>query len=107
MPWREGTFERRSTALQCGVDAPLHGPDGRVPTVPDRARQALIPETNMSTMTRRFLSALATVTMAVLLVAWFVVTARAQQPGALRAPTFQVDPAWPTIPNNWVLGEVT
>src|SRR4029453_3928602 len=25
----------------------------------------------------------------------------------LRAPTFQVDPNWPTIPNNWVLGEVS
>ncbi len=25
----------------------------------------------------------------------------------LRAPTFQVDSSWPTIPNNWVLGEVT
>ena len=25
----------------------------------------------------------------------------------MRAPSFQVDPAWPTIPNNWVLGEVS
>jgi hypothetical protein len=25
----------------------------------------------------------------------------------LRAPEFTVDPAWPSIPNNWVLGEVT
>jgi len=24
-----------------------------------------------------------------------------------RAPQFKVDPTWPTIPNNWVLGEVT
>jgi hypothetical protein len=24
-----------------------------------------------------------------------------------RAPTFQVDPGWPTIPNDWVLGEVS
>src|SRR5262245_3018165 len=24
-----------------------------------------------------------------------------------RAPAFRVDPAWPTIPNDWVLGEVT
>lgn len=32
----------------------------------------------------------------------------AQQPGpARRAPTFQVDPNWPSIPNNWVLGEVS
>ena len=32
----------------------------------------------------------------------------AQQPApAPRAPAFQVDPAWPSIPNNWVLGEVS
>ena len=24
-----------------------------------------------------------------------------------KAPRFEVDPSWPTIPNNWVLGEVT
>ena len=41
------------------------------------------------------------------LVAWFVVTVRAQQPSTLRPPAFQVDPTWPAIPNNWVLGEVT
>jgi hypothetical protein len=29
------------------------------------------------------------------------------QESRLRAPEFKVDPAWPTIPNNWVLGEVT
>jgi hypothetical protein len=27
--------------------------------------------------------------------------------GRARPPVFQVDPSWPTIPNNWVLGEVT
>ena len=31
----------------------------------------------------------------------------AQQGSALKVPIFQVDAAWPTIPNNWVLGEVT
>ena len=36
-----------------------------------------------------------------------VTTIAAQQPGTLRPPTFTVDPAWPSIPNNWVLGEVT
>jgi hypothetical protein len=30
------------------------------------------------------------------------ITAQARQ-----APTFQVDPAWPALPNNWVLGTVT
>jgi DNA-binding beta-propeller fold protein YncE len=33
--------------------------------------------------------------------------ATAQQTPAPRPPAFQVDPTWPTIPNNWVLGEVT
>jgi DNA-binding beta-propeller fold protein YncE len=61
----------------------------------------------MPRMTRRSLSALATAMTAMPLAAWFVVTAGAQQPSALRPPTFQVDPTWPTIPNNWVLGEVT
>jgi NHL repeat-containing protein len=31
----------------------------------------------------------------------------AQQASTLRPPMFEVDPAWPSIPNNWVLGEVT
>jgi hypothetical protein len=26
---------------------------------------------------------------------------------AVRAPEFRVDPSWPTVPNGWVLGEVT
>ena len=26
---------------------------------------------------------------------------------SLRPPNFKVDPTWPTIPNHWVLGEVT
>jgi hypothetical protein len=29
------------------------------------------------------------------------------QESRLRAPAFEVDPAWPVIPNDWVLGEVT
>ena len=61
----------------------------------------------MSTMTRRCLVALVMATMAVPLSAWFVVAAPAQQPNTLRAPAFHVDPTWPTIPNDWVLGEVT
>src|SRR6187549_810824 len=31
----------------------------------------------------------------------------AQPASSLKVPMFQVDAAWPTIPNNWVLGEVT
>jgi DNA-binding beta-propeller fold protein YncE len=32
--------------------------------------------------------------------------APAETPTALAAPTFQVDPAWPAIPNNWQFGQV-
>jgi hypothetical protein len=34
---------------------------------------------------------------------WVGGRVQAQQP-AFRAPQFKVDPAWPKIPNNWVLG---
>jgi hypothetical protein len=53
----------------------------------------------MFTTVRRSLSAIAIASVAALGVS---MTA-AQQ----RTPTFTVDPAWPSIPNNWVLGEVT
>jgi DNA-binding beta-propeller fold protein YncE len=36
-----------------------------------------------------------------------VATGYAQQPSTLKVPMFQVDAAWPSLPNNWVLGEVT
>jgi hypothetical protein len=45
--------------------------------------------------------------IALLLAVCSLVPADAQQPPAPRVPTFRVDPSWPTIPNNWVLGEVT
>jgi DNA-binding beta-propeller fold protein YncE len=32
--------------------------------------------------------------------------ARAQAPTASRVPVFEVDPAWPKLPNNWVVGHV-
>src|SRR5687767_10811771 len=57
----------------------------------------------MSAITPRSLTvACATAVLLVSFLAWPV----AQQ-STLRAPTFQVDPNWPTIPNNWVLGEVS
>src|SRR6185295_6878828 len=31
----------------------------------------------------------------------------AQSTKAVQAPLFEVDPAWPQIPNNWILGTVT
>jgi DNA-binding beta-propeller fold protein YncE len=48
---------------------------------------------------------LALVTLALL--ALLSVAAGAQQRSPPRAPAFQVDPKWPVVPNNWVLGEVT
>jgi DNA-binding beta-propeller fold protein YncE len=38
--------------------------------------------------------------------AWLAATPGAQG-SKLRPPVFQLDPKWPTIPSNWVLGEVT
>ena len=57
--------------------------------------------------TRRTLAALGAAMMAILGSTWLVVTVVARQSTPPHAPTFQVDPKWPTIPNNWVLGEVT
>jgi DNA-binding beta-propeller fold protein YncE len=59
----------------------------------------------ISAKTRRSVATLGAAVMAVS--AWLVVTAVARQSTTQRAPTFHVDPKWPTIPNNWVLGEVT
>jgi len=56
----------------------------------------------MSTTVRPSLSAIAMAGATALA----ITTAAAQQPGT-RPPVFTVDPAWPSIPNNWVLGEVT
>src|SRR5262245_43450487 len=58
-------------------------------------------------MTRRTLSTLAAIALTVPIGAWRVVALRAQQPAAAKAPSFQVDTKWPSIPNNWVLGEVS
>ncbi len=75
-------------------------------------------------MTRRCLGLIAGTVVAIAVSIWFAggaATAMArtslfaevrsqagtEQPSALRPPTFEVDPAWPTIPNDWVLGEVT
>jgi hypothetical protein len=55
----------------------------------------------MKTTTSRWTHALA---MA-MTIALSIGTARAQSNTS--APQFTVDPAWPTIPNGWVLGEVT
>src|SRR6476620_1230758 len=58
-------------------------------------------------MTRRFIHARVTTFTGVALIAWAIAVVAAQLASTLRPPTFQVDPAWPTIPNNWVLGEVS
>jgi len=54
-------------------------------------------------MRRRFLSGMSVVAVWLLCAAAVI----AQQSSTLRPPMFEVDPAWPSIPNNWVLGEVT
>jgi hypothetical protein len=58
----------------------------------------------MNTMFRGWLAVCVAATLAVLLSCGGRVLA---QQASLRAPEFKVDPSWPTIPNNWVLGEVT
>src|ERR1700674_3556650 len=37
----------------------------------------------------------------------FRMTVSAQNSGAVKYPTFQVDPSWPQLPNNWVIGNVS
>jgi hypothetical protein len=54
---------------------------------------------------RRWRTALVAAT-AVLSV-WLAVAGAQQPDKAPRPPIFKVDPSWPAIPNNWVLGEVT
>ena len=58
-------------------------------------------------MTTRILTLTAAALVPVAIYGWMSTDIDAQQAGARRVPVFQVDPAWPTIPNNWVLGEAT
>lgn len=60
----------------------------------------------LSVGNRRSLARLGVAMMAASVPSWLAVTTVAQQ-STTRAPTFQVDPQWPKVPNNWVLGEVT
>ena len=46
-------------------------------------------------------------TVLVLTIAAVVGVAATLIQAQLRAPSFQVDPNWPAIPNNWVLGVVS
>src|SRR4029434_2640465 len=53
----------------------------------------------------RYISALVfTVSVAAVLAAF---AALAQAPANGRVPTFQPDPSWPSIPNNWMFGELS
>src|SRR5262245_4004990 len=47
------------------------------------------------------------VSLAVMLAASVCASSNTHAQSGTRAPQFKVDPTWPTIPNNWVLGEVT
>jgi hypothetical protein len=50
---------------------------------------------------------LAAAVMVLGLVAYSDDLVNAQQASPLRPPAFELDPKWPNIPNNWVLGEVS
>ena len=54
---------------------------------------------------RLFSTTAAAIMAALALVLAFTGTGTAQQQGGV--PTFEVDPDWPQVPDNWVLGEVT
>ena len=56
--------------------------------------------------TRRTITVLAAAVAALEIFAWLAAIAAAQT-SPLRPPAFQLDPKWPAIPNDWVLGEVT
>ena len=56
---------------------------------------------------RRPLTVLASTVMIFEIAVWLAAAVGAQQASTLRAPAFELDPKWPTIPNNWVLGEVS
>jgi hypothetical protein len=58
-------------------------------------------------MTRRWVLVLAAVVTGVELFASSIAALAGRQSNALRPPAFQVDSNWPTIPNTWVLGEVS
>jgi DNA-binding beta-propeller fold protein YncE len=58
----------------------------------------------MKTKIRQWPGAGSAITLAVV---WLCVGAAAHAQSGLRPPTFTVDPTWPTIPDDWVLGEVT
>jgi len=58
-------------------------------------------------MTSRILYLTTAALVPVAMYAWLSTDIDAQSAGAARVPQFQVDPSWPTVPNNWVLGEVT
>jgi DNA-binding beta-propeller fold protein YncE len=58
-------------------------------------------------MTSRILSLTAAALVPMAMYAWLSADIDAQQAGGARVPQFKVDPSWPAIPNNWVLGEAT
>jgi len=61
----------------------------------------------MLTKTHRSLAVFAATVMVLALTMSPSAPTSAQQAGTLKAPSFELDPKWPTIPNNWVLGEVS
>ena len=64
-------------------------------------------ETYMLTKTHRSLAVFAATVMVLGITMSPSAPTSAQQASTLKAPAFELDPKWPTIPNNWVLGEVS
>src|SRR5262245_29916836 len=60
-------------------------------------------------MMRKILACLSLVALAVIagLGAWPFRPVEAAQGPTVALPRFQADPAWPKLPNNWVVGEVS
>ena len=61
----------------------------------------------MPTIIRRSLVVLTSMVTVVATAIWLPAIVSAQQASSLRPPSFELDPKWPTVPDNWVLGEVS
>src|SRR5688500_18946558 len=55
----------------------------------------------------RSTAAIAAILVIVAIATLGVVVGHTPQASSPQTPTFHVDAAWPTVPNNWVLGEVS
>ena len=61
----------------------------------------------MPTIIRRSLAVLTSIVMVFAVAIWLPAIVTARQAATSRPPGFELDPKWRTIPNNWMLGEVS